>query len=61
MANYYIYNPNILKTQKTLELLFYRGYKRVNNMKLFDRSNKEAIVNSRLYDLLYKNFSDFKF
>jgi hypothetical protein len=61
MANYYIYNPNILKTQKTLELLFYRGYKRVNNMKLFDPSNKEAIVNSKLYDLLHKNFSDFKF
>ena len=61
MANYYIYNPNILKTQKTLELLFYRGYKRVNNMKFFDRENREALINSRMYDLLHKNFSDFKF
>ena len=60
MANYYIYNPNILKTQKTLELLFHRGYKRVNNMKVFDRQNQEALINNRFYELLHKNFSDFK-
>lgn len=60
MPNYYMYNPNILKTQKNLELLFDLGYKRMQHMKFLDRENEQIVQDPSIYELLHLNFSGFK-
>ncbi len=60
MPNYYMYNPNILKTQKNLELLFRLGYMRMQHMKFLDSKNAEIVRDKEIYQLFHENYSDFK-
>ena len=60
MPNYYMYNPNILKTQKNLELLFKFGYMRMQHMKFFDSKNAEIVRDKDIYTLLHDSYSTFK-
>ena len=60
MPNYYMYNPNILKTQKNLEKLFSIGYSRMQHLRFLNRNNKDIVTDKRVYDILHKNFSNFK-
>ena len=60
MPNYYMYNPNILKTQKYLQLLFDFGYSRMQHLRFLDRKNSDIVRDKTVYEILHKNFSDFK-
>ena len=60
MPNYYMYNPNILKTQKNLEKLFGIGYSRMQHLRFLDRNNKNIVTDNTVYGILHKNFSNFK-
>ena len=60
MPNYYMYNPNILKTQKYLNALFDLGYNRMQNLRFLNNENKDIVRNKEIYRILAKNFSSFK-
>lgn len=60
MPNYYMYNPNILKTQIYLKALFDLGYDRMQNLKFLNNENLDIVRNKEIYGILAKNFSDFK-
>ncbi len=60
MPNYYMYNPNILKTQKYLELLYKLGYMRMQHMKFLDSKNANIVRDKEIYHLLHENYSAFK-
>jgi hypothetical protein len=60
MPNYYMYNPNILKTQRYLNVLFDLGYNRMQNLRFLHNKNKDIVRNKEIYGILAKNFSSFK-
>ena len=55
--NYFMYNPNILSTQKTLKELYETGYSRMQNMKFLDRKFQKFLENQDFYNCLFINFS----
>ena len=55
--NYFMYNPNILRTQKTLKELHDTGYSRMQNMKFLDKEFKRFLLDKNLYNCLSINFS----